>query len=63
MELLLKLQKWYASQCDGHWEHSSGITIESMDNPGWWVKINLKGTSLENKKFELFSKNVCQKNY
>jgi hypothetical protein len=35
------LQAWYVSQCDGDWEHSSGITISTLDNPGWNVKIDL----------------------
>jgi len=61
MEILSSLQKWYTSQCDRNWEHSSGITIKTTDNPGWWVEINLTGTSLENRKFEVVSKNVSHK--
>ena len=38
------LEHWYLSQCDGSWEHGSAITIETLDNPGWRVKINLNGT-------------------
>ena len=30
-----RLQKWYKSQCNGDWEHSFGIKIETLDNPGW----------------------------
>ncbi len=32
---------WYVSQCNGTWEHQHGITIETTDNPGWWVKISV----------------------
>jgi hypothetical protein len=46
MSTLSRLQDWYAGQCNGDWEHSLGIRIESCDNPGWWVKINLAGTRL-----------------
>lgn len=46
-----KLQEWYKSQCDGNWEHHYGISIQSLDNPGWWVKIDLTKTKLENKEF------------
>ena len=46
-----RLQNWYKRQCNGVWEHSSGIRIESCDNPGWWVKINLAGTSLQARTF------------
>jgi len=45
-ETLRRLTRWYASQCDGDWEHQEGVTIESLDNPGWRVQINLVGTAL-----------------
>jgi hypothetical protein len=31
--------------------HSAGIGIQSCDNPGWWVKVNLLGTSLAGREF------------
>lgn len=40
------LQAWYHGQCNGRWERTRGITIESLDNPGWVVTIDLEGTSL-----------------
>jgi len=49
--ILRRLQNWYKNQCDGVWEHSTGILIESCDNPGWWVKVNLQGTSLQGRAF------------
>lgn len=49
--ILTWLQNWYKLQCNGDWEHESGITIETIDNPGWYVTINLKKTNLENKLF------------
>jgi hypothetical protein len=42
------LQQWYFEQCDDLWEHRHGITIRTLDNPGWLVTIDLKGTALEN---------------
>jgi hypothetical protein len=51
MTTLERLQAWYSRQCDGVWEHSSGVSIQSCDNPGWWVKIDLAGTSLEHRAF------------
>ena len=45
-DLLTQLQAWYADQCDGDWEHTYGITIESLDNPGWRVQVDLVGTRL-----------------
>jgi len=41
------LQQWYQRQCDGVWEHDHGITVESLDNPGWRVRIDLVGTDLD----------------
>ena len=44
MNSLSWLQRWYERQCDGTWEHAYGIKIETLDNPGWHVQINLVGT-------------------
>jgi Immunity protein 53 len=52
MSSLRSLEAWYASWCDGDWEHSFGITIETMDNPGWAVRIDLAGTPLAGRPFE-----------
>lgn len=51
-DVLTWLQAWYSAQCDGDWEHGSGIKIETLDNPGWWVEIDLEGTSLEAAQLE-----------
>jgi hypothetical protein len=40
------------SQLDGDWEHRYGLRIESLDNPGWLIRIDLVGTALENQGFE-----------
>ena len=45
------LQNWYYSQCDSEWEHSYGIQIESLDNPGWIVTVDLLETELEDCEF------------
>ena len=47
-----KLNTWYQLNCDGDWEHSYGIEIGTMDNPGWFLKIDLKGTALEGTQFK-----------
>jgi Immunity protein 53 len=44
MDSLAWLQNWYAKQCDGEWEHTNGIRIDTLDNPGWSVKIDLSDT-------------------
>jgi hypothetical protein len=52
MNALVDLQKWYRSQCDGEWEHGEGITIDTLDNPGWRLEVSLRGTSLEDAEFK-----------
>ncbi|MBL0319037.1 MAG: hypothetical protein IPP74_07090 [Alphaproteobacteria bacterium] len=42
------LMSWYASHCNGDWEHMYGVIISTLDNPGWRVKIELTDTKLEN---------------
>jgi immunity protein 53 of polymorphic toxin system len=54
MSVLLQLEQWYESQCDGDWEHHFGVSIGTLDNPGWTVTIDLNGTGLENLMFPTF---------
>src|SRR5437868_6088370 len=57
-DVLEALQRWYAGRCDGEWEHRYGINIQSCDNPGWWVKIELEGTGLKTRPFDRIAENV-----
>jgi hypothetical protein len=41
-----QLEAWYAAHCNGQWEHQYGIRIDTLDNPGWSVVIDLAGTAL-----------------
>ncbi len=50
--MIKSLQNWFASVCDGQWEHEYGIKIETVDNPGWYIQIDLAGTGLAEKKYE-----------
>lgn len=52
------LMDWYLSHCDDDWEHRSGVTIESLDNPGWRISIDLTGTALAGKPFAPVSFNT-----
>jgi hypothetical protein len=52
MTSLERLQAWFVGQCDGDWEHGNGITISTLDNPGWSVTIELSETSLEEREFQ-----------
>src|SRR5262245_61783535 len=46
-----RLERWFTSCCDGDWEHAGGVQIESLDNPGWSLKVDLHGTPLEHRDF------------
>lgn len=51
------LQDWYSAQCNGEWEHMYGIKIETLDNPGWWFRVDLEMTGLIDKPFTPVSEN------
>ncbi|HKR96750.1 MAG TPA: Imm53 family immunity protein [Candidatus Angelobacter sp.] len=46
------IEKWYARQCNGEWEHSYGIKIDTLDNPGWTVQIDLSETRKQDSVFK-----------
>jgi hypothetical protein len=52
-----QLQRWYAAQCNGDWEHTYGISIETVDNPGWYFKVELTDTYLAGRAFAEISEN------
>lgn len=45
-DALSLLQRWYFEQCNGDWEHSFGVKIDTLDNPGWMLTVDLAETSL-----------------
>ena len=42
------LDEWYQRQCNGNWEHTQGMRLQSLDDPGWQLTIHLSGTSAVN---------------
>ncbi len=58
MDAIQSIQTWFLSQCNGDWEHQNGISIVSTDNPGWWVKIDVKQTQLQERSFAEISRNI-----
>lgn len=50
MKITEWLSNWYNSNCNGDWEHTYGVTIETLDNPGWLFKADLCETTHEGKK-------------
>jgi hypothetical protein len=51
MTTIERLQAWFASQCNGDWEHDIGIAITTIDNPGWAIDVTLRDTSLHGRPF------------
>jgi Immunity protein 53 len=47
-----RLQDWYVSQCNEDWEHSFGIDIGTLDNPGFTLTIDLDETELLSRSFQ-----------
>ena len=56
------LMRWYRSHCDGSWEHQHGIWIETLDNPGWRLVIDLNDTELAKAPFESVQSNIDDQN-
>lgn len=52
---LSRLNAWFIDHCDDDWEHGQGIELESLDDPGWWLRVALLGTELEEAPFERIS--------
>ena len=46
-DILQWLQNWCNEQANGDWEHSYGVKIQTVDNPGWWITIDLEDTEYE----------------
>lgn len=45
----LWLQQWYQAHCNKDWEQGRRIHLETLDNPGWRLKVDLEDTELKNK--------------
>ena len=56
--LLKWLEEWYLNKCNGEWEHNYGITINTLDNPGRDISIDLIDTEvkLNDLKWQYFEK-------
>ena len=50
-DVLAELQRWYLDQRNGKWEHAYGITIDTLDNPGWSLRIDLADTRLSDRDY------------
>jgi hypothetical protein len=52
------LMNWYQAQCNEDWEHSFGVLIDTLDNPGWSLTIDLNETALLGKPFTPVYENI-----
>ena len=55
------LEHWQKYTCNQESSEDIGsVEVASCDNPGWWVKIDLKKTKFEHCAFEVISRNgIC----
>jgi len=58
MSSLQELQEWYLSQCNEDWEHSYGVSIGTIDNPGWSLEVDLSDTNMEYVSYKEYSYGV-----
>ncbi len=54
------LMNWYLAECNTEWEQYYGVTIDTLDNPGWSLTVDLEYTSLEGKPFQPVFDNVAE---
>jgi hypothetical protein len=58
MDVLDWFARWYEVECDRDWEHGFGASIDTLDNPGWRLKINLAGTDCDGRTLDRISHNL-----
>lgn len=63
MEILKWLETWYSEHCDGDWEHSFGIKIDTIDNPGWSIEIDLNETEYADRQLDYKLKEISADNW
>ena len=52
MDTVSRLSAWYERQCVNDWHEDHGVKIDTLDNPGWSIKIDLERTSASGKVFQ-----------
>lgn len=52
-EIISWIEKWPLENSNQKVNGESNFLIRTLDNPGWKVFVNLKGTELENKPFSI----------
>ena len=52
MNYIKELQEFLNDHSDGDREHSEGIKIHTVDNPGWSISISIRQTSFQGKQLD-----------
>jgi hypothetical protein len=52
IETLERFQRWFDSMTDGDWHHTYGVSITTIDNPGWSLRVELSDTYLFDRQFD-----------
>ena len=63
MDMIESIEDWYSSVCNGDWEHTFGISIATIDNPGWMVSIDLVDTPLESHNFNAIARETNDRDW
>lgn len=58
-----RLEAWYAAECNGEWEHTYGIAIETLDNPGWRLRVDLTETPLHDEAFTAVARERSERDW
>ena len=48
---LFRLEAWHARRRAGEWKRHHGITIATLDNPGWRLRIDARGSDQRERPF------------
>jgi hypothetical protein len=46
------LEDFFQSLCNGDWEHGHGVRMETLDNPGWFIELDLSDTVFSDVLFD-----------
>ena len=63
MDSSKKLQTIISHFINGQWEHEEGVIIQTIDNPGWMIKVSLYGTFLQGCDFTEVEKELSTKEW
>lgn len=41
---------WVAKHCDDEWEHGYPVILDTYDNPGWRLRVNLENSAMRSRQ-------------